>query len=125
MTKRLSADSYTFDKDGNIGKTSNAASSSSSDDSNKKKRKKKDEDNDEDNEDDEESEEKKVEPESKKKKIVSTGKVPVDEESGMQTSGKVLVEGKDIWSATLNQTNASANNNKFYVIQLIESGSKY
>ncbi|KAF0974778.1 hypothetical protein FDP41_006252 [Naegleria fowleri] len=125
QSKLLSADSYTFDKDGNIGKTSNAASSSSSDDSNKKKRKKKDEDNDEDNEDDEESEEKKVEPESKKKKIVSTGKVPVDEESGMQTSGKVLVEGKDIWSATLNQTNASANNNKFYVIQLIESGSKY
>ncbi|KAG2378279.1 hypothetical protein C9374_008422 [Naegleria lovaniensis] len=120
QSKLLSADSYTFDKDGNVGKSSAAASSS--DDDNKKKRKKGEDDEDEE---EEANEEKKVEPATKKKKILSTGKVPVDEESGMQTSGKVLVEGKDIWSATLNQTNASANNNKFYIIQLIESGSKY
>jgi hypothetical protein len=37
----------------------------------------------------------------------------------------VLEEGEDIWDAVLNQTNISGNNNKFYNIQLLESGGKF
>jgi len=47
--------------------------------------------------------------------------IPVDEHCHLKSSAKVV----DDWDAMLNQTNIGANNNKFYVIQLIESGGKY
>ena len=61
---------------------------------------------------------------SKKKspaKKASATKIPVDEHC--ELSGKATVV--DDWDAMLNQTNIGANNNKFYVIQLLQSGSKY
>jgi poly [ADP-ribose] polymerase 2/3/4 len=40
-------------------------------------------------------------------------------------SGKVYNDGKCVYDAMLNQTNISKNNNKFYVIQLIEDSGSY
>eukprot|EP00998_Keelungia_sp_KM082_P010640 NODE_683_length_1712_cov_71.218297_g673_i0.p1 GENE.NODE_683_length_1712_cov_71.218297_g673_i0~~NODE_683_length_1712_cov_71.218297_g673_i0.p1 ORF type:complete len:282 (-),score=68.37 NODE_683_length_1712_cov_71.218297_g673_i0:867-1637(-) len=36
---------------------------------------------------------------------------------------KIYEEGKDVYQATLNQTNVGSNNNKFYIIQLFESNA--
>src|SRR5438093_160880 len=47
--------------------------------------------------------------------------IPVDEHCPLKSKGKVV----DEWDAMLNQTNIGANNNKYYVIQLIESGGKF
>lgn len=46
--------------------------------------------------------------------------IPVDEHCPLK---KARVHGD--WDAMLNQTNIGANNNKFYVIQLVEAGGKY
>ncbi|KAL9652790.1 hypothetical protein ABK040_010822 [Willaertia magna] len=63
---------------------------------------------------------------TKKKKVVSKGAgPPVDEDSGLADEGTVLIEGDSIFSATLQQANVGNNNNKFYLIQLIESNGKY
>jgi poly [ADP-ribose] polymerase len=45
----------------------------------------------------------------------------VDEHCPHSKNGKVV----DDWDAMLNQTNIGANNNKFYVIQLVQAGGKY
>ena len=45
--------------------------------------------------------------------------IPVDEHCPLK--GKVV----DDWDAMLNQTNIGANNNKYYVIQLVASGGKF
>ena len=47
--------------------------------------------------------------------------IPVDEQCPLARTAKVL----DDWDAMLNQTNIGANNNKFYVIQLVQAGGKY
>src|SRR5262245_41009891 len=47
--------------------------------------------------------------------------IPVDEHCPLARKAKVV----DDWDAMLNQTNIGANNNKYYVIQLIESGGKF
>ncbi len=47
--------------------------------------------------------------------------IPVDEHCPLKSKSRVV----DDWDAMLNQTNIGANNNKFYVIQLVESGGKY
>jgi len=47
--------------------------------------------------------------------------IPVDDLCPLKNKGKVL----DDWDAMLNQTNIGHNNNKYYVIQLIESGGKF
>src|SRR5262245_36985663 len=47
--------------------------------------------------------------------------IPVDEHCPLSGKGKVV----DEWDAMLNQTNIGANNNKFYVIQLVEAGGKF
>src|SRR5690242_21381969 len=47
--------------------------------------------------------------------------IPVDEHCPLKSSGKVV----DDWDAMLNQTNIGANNNKFYVLQLVESKGKF
>lgn len=45
----------------------------------------------------------------------------VDPHCGMAGKAHVKKEGAVLWQCTLNQTNLGANNNKFYVIQLLES----
>ena len=57
----------------------------------------------------------------KKKSTVKASRIPVDEHCHL--SGKAEVVGD--WDAMLNQTNIGANNNKFYVIQLVKQGAKY
>lgn len=47
--------------------------------------------------------------------------IPVDDHCPLKARGKVV----DDWDAMLNQTNIGHNNNKYYVIQLVESGGKY
>ena len=60
---------------------------------------------------------------SRKVAAKDTGKIviPVDEHCPL--SGKTTVVAD--WDAMLNQTNIGANNNKFYIIQLVQSGNKY
>ncbi|OQV17931.1 Poly [ADP-ribose] polymerase 2 [Hypsibius exemplaris] len=55
-----------------------------------------------------------------KKEIVMKGKVPVDELCPQADSFHVLCEGDVVWDVTLNQTAIDTNNNKFYIIQLLE-----
>ncbi|KAJ9207153.1 hypothetical protein DTO164E3_427 [Paecilomyces variotii] len=55
-------------------------------------------------------------------------KVDVDDGCYLRTNHRVYISDDGmIWDATLNQTNAAANNNKFYRIQLLEShtGNSY
>eukprot|EP01062_Namystynia_karyoxenos_P030512 TRINITY_DN2278_c0_g4_i1.p1 TRINITY_DN2278_c0_g4~~TRINITY_DN2278_c0_g4_i1.p1 ORF type:complete len:590 (+),score=213.39 TRINITY_DN2278_c0_g4_i1:67-1770(+) len=54
-------------------------------------------------------------------KMVKKGAGVVDPYSGLQDRAHVLQEPGCVWQCTLNQTNLDTNNNKFYIIQLIES----
>ena len=47
--------------------------------------------------------------------------IPVDDHCPIKSKASVV----DQWDVMLNQTNIGANNNKFYVIQLLSSGSKF
>jgi len=53
-------------------------------------------------------------------KVVKKGHGVVDVHSGKAASAHVYEEGKDVYQCTLNQTNIGTNNNKFYIIQLLE-----
>ncbi|KAK3085759.1 hypothetical protein FSP39_008277 [Pinctada imbricata] len=56
---------------------------------------------------------------------VVTGKAPVDEEcTTMLNKAHIFSEGQDIWDCMLNQTNVGNNNNKYYIIQLLEENAK-
>lgn len=55
--------------------------------------------------------------------VVVKGCAPVDPQCPLQTSHHVYVNGSIIYDAMLNQTNLQFNNNKYYVIQLLESDS--
>lgn len=59
------------------------------------------------------------------KTVVIKGKAPVDSEC-TQLLGKahVYYEGKDVWDCMLNQTNVGNNNNKYFLIQLLEEDGK-
>jgi len=59
--------------------------------------------------------------EEKKVKIVRKGRAAVDTNVSKSSAYHVYEEGDDIWDCMLNQTNISQNNNKFYVIQLLET----
>jgi len=56
-----------------------------------------------------------------KKSIVLKSKAPVDSECSVAGSCHVLCEGDDIWDCMLNQTDVGNNNNKYYLIQCLES----
>ncbi|XP_052061319.1 poly [ADP-ribose] polymerase 2-like [Mytilus californianus] len=59
------------------------------------------------------------------KTVVIKGKAPVDSEcTQMLGKAHVFYEGKDIWDCMLNQTNVGNNNNKYFMIQLLEEDSK-
>jgi len=51
---------------------------------------------------------------------VKKGRGVVDRYSGLQETAHILEEGDTVWQCTLNQTNVDRNNNKFYIIQVIE-----
>jgi len=60
----------------------------------------------------------------RKEKIVVKGRAAVDKLCKIGSSVHVLEEsGDQIWNCMLNQTNIKNNNNKFYVIQLLEGDS--
>ncbi|KAJ7785721.1 poly polymerase catalytic domain-containing protein [Mycena metata] len=51
--------------------------------------------------------------------ILKRGKAPVDPASGKVNTHQVYSNPEGVWDAMLNQTNIGANNNKFYVLQLL------
>ncbi|KAF8791322.1 Poly [ADP-ribose] polymerase 2 like protein [Argiope bruennichi] len=50
--------------------------------------------------------------------------VPVDQECPERENFHIYCEGEIIYSATLNQTNMQNNNNKYYIIQLLEHNKR-
>lgn len=64
-----------------------------------------------------------VEVETKMVKIIKKGKAAVDPLFSMNQTTHVYSDDQTIWDCLLNQTNVQGNNNKFYVIQLLESDS--
>ena len=57
------------------------------------------------------------------KSVMLKGLAPVDSECPHLTSHHVYCEGKVVWDVMLNQTNIQNNNNKYYLIQLLEADS--
>ena len=53
------------------------------------------------------------------------GSAPIDEyfDQKLAKNYHVLVEGGKVFSTTLNQTNIKNNNNKFYLLQILQSDS--
>ncbi|KAM4605559.1 poly [ADP-ribose] polymerase 2 isoform 2-T2 [Polymixia lowei] len=71
----------------------------------------------------------KEQPKEESKEVVKTvvmkGKAPVDSECVKLGKAHVYNEGNDVYDVMLNQTNLQFNNNKYYLIQLLEDdGSK-
>ena len=56
-------------------------------------------------------------------KVIKKNGVVIDSNSLVNTH-HVLVDGKEVYTCTLNQTNIKANNNKYYILQLLESDTK-
>ncbi|KAH3770057.1 poly [ADP-ribose] polymerase 2-like [Dreissena polymorpha] len=57
------------------------------------------------------------------KTMVMSGKAPVDTECPLLGKAHVFYEGSDVYDCMLNQTNVSNNNNKYFLIQLLEEDS--
>lgn len=57
------------------------------------------------------------------KKMTMLGSVPIDPHFSRATEGKVLENKGIVYAATLNQSNIANNNNKFYILQIIEINS--
>lgn len=55
--------------------------------------------------------------------MVFSGKAPVDSHCTIKDKTHVFTEGNDIWDVMLNQTNVMNNNNKYYLIQLLEDNN--
>ncbi|KAK6345248.1 hypothetical protein TWF718_007174 [Orbilia javanica] len=100
----------------------------------KKRKAKKEESEDEvmDEEDEEEDDEDDAAPvvddeEAAERERQKGYKAPVDEMCGLRYSGFQVYEDSDNvkYDASLNQTNIGNNNNKFYVLQLLNKGSVY
>eukprot|EP01060_Flectonema_neradi_P002463 TRINITY_DN11524_c0_g1_i1.p1 TRINITY_DN11524_c0_g1~~TRINITY_DN11524_c0_g1_i1.p1 ORF type:complete len:596 (+),score=136.21 TRINITY_DN11524_c0_g1_i1:61-1848(+) len=53
-------------------------------------------------------------------KLIQKGRGCVDPDSGLADSTHVLEIGDSVYQCTLNQTNITSNNNKFYIIQVLE-----
>ena len=63
------------------------------------------------------------EDEPRMKSVMVKGAAPVDSECPVAEAHHVYSEKSGVWDAMLNQTNIQNNNNKFYMIQLLESDS--
>jgi poly [ADP-ribose] polymerase len=61
--------------------------------------------------------------EKKMVKVVVKGKAPVDEAFSKKNSVHVYSDEETVWDALLNCTNIGNNNNKFYIIQLLQTDS--
>ena len=55
------------------------------------------------------------------KSLIKKGLAPVDPEFQESSSYHVFCEGRNIWDVMMNQTNIQNNNNKFYLIQLLQN----
>jgi len=55
------------------------------------------------------------------KTLIKKGRGVVDTHSGLVDTAHIYEEGEDVYQVTLNQTNIGQNNNKFYIIQLLEA----
>jgi poly [ADP-ribose] polymerase len=60
----------------------------------------------------------------KKKQKTDKKLLPVDSQCSMASRSHIYVDGDEVWSCMLNQTNIGNNNNKFYMLQLAESNDK-
>lgn len=70
------------------------------------------------------SEEEKVDVADSVTRIVCKGKAPVDTQCTAKINvAHVYCEGDDVFDVLLNQTNLNKNNNKYYIIQLLEDDS--
>mmetsp|Transcript_99538 Transcript_99538/g.171340 ORF Transcript_99538/g.171340 Transcript_99538/m.171340 type:complete len:632 (-) Transcript_99538:343-2238(-) len=58
-----------------------------------------------------------------KQKLTKKGRGVVDVHSGLDKTAHVFEDGDGVWQCTLNQTNIGDNNNKFYIIQVLEADS--
>ena len=54
------------------------------------------------------------------KKVVIKGTIPVDQYAPNGSSYKVYSDGTITYGTTLNQSNVQANNNKFYILQVLQ-----
>ncbi|KEG07014.1 poly(ADP-ribose) polymerase [Trypanosoma grayi] len=63
----------------------------------------------------------------KRQRLLQKGRGVVDAFSGKVDTCHVYEDGGDLYQCTLNQTNISSNNNKYYILQLLEadSGGQY
>ncbi|PVD21135.1 hypothetical protein C0Q70_19301 [Pomacea canaliculata] len=59
-----------------------------------------------------------------RKVVVDKGSAPVDAECPLAEKCHVYKTAKVIWDCMLNQTNVGNNNNKYYIIQLLEENGK-
>ena len=57
------------------------------------------------------------------KKVVMKGSIPVDQYLSNGSNYKVYTDGSKVYAATLNQSNVQANNNKFYILQILQHES--
>jgi poly [ADP-ribose] polymerase 2/3/4 len=55
--------------------------------------------------------------------VILKGSVPVDQYFSQPTSFKVLVHNGVTYAKTLNQSNIQNNNNKFYILQILQNES--
>ena len=53
------------------------------------------------------------------------GSVPVDTNFSNATQSKVVEKNGVVYASTLNQSNVTHNNNKFYVMQIIQTSEDY
>lgn len=61
----------------------------------------------------------------KKQKVENTKLKKVKVDPFFSGSGKVYTTADEVYAVTLNQTNVKHNNNKYYIIQLIDTGGSY
>jgi len=75
----------------------------------------------------EEDEEEHEEEKPVMKSIVRKGLAPVDSDCPHSNDYHVYTEGREVWDTMLNQTNIQNNNNKYFMIQLLQadSGNKF
>ena len=55
------------------------------------------------------------------KKVTMSGKVPVDPHFTKRAQATVVEHKGVTYASTLNQTNISHNNNKFYMLQILQT----
>ena len=64
-----------------------------------------------------------IEEAPKLKSVILKGKAPVDEKCPQASSYHVFSDSDGVWDTMLNQADLKKNNNKFYIIQLLEKDS--